>query len=218
MRLHLACGLLLTVLIPGFGLAKGKVQIFTYISSSGDPRVCKGDTTTGEAICAESALGQAKVRDLSKPEIKDETAEPIRYFRYQSPFPKPGPDGYQFFVYYNSSGDVRICVGNTANGEAVCRDSSSHRAKAKAGDKLTFSSETDPVKWFKYFPWSEKDKPGSFSFSAYTKKDGSVRVCRAQTETGLTLCADGASLLATTAGDVEPDYKPTGEGTFYLKY
>lgn len=52
--------------VQGQGGSAGKYQFFSYHVSDGNPRICVGDTATGDAMCADAAVSGGKISQKSK--------------------------------------------------------------------------------------------------------------------------------------------------------
>ncbi len=195
-------------------------QPFSYTSDSGKVRICKGDTSTGDAICRNYASASAEVAGIATPIWDVSDGGTYRWLRYDSPFKDTGAGLYRFFQYANDRGQVRICVGHTAKGQAVCRDGTSYSASSKEATAPKIEPDTGAaVNWFKFFHWSAPGKAGRWDFTTYRNDSGQVRVCRMDTKGGSTVCQDYVAYTATTKGPERPRWQQQdGAKIRYLKY
>ncbi len=210
----------LTLLLAPAALAAHWVP-FTYTNDRGLVRVCKGDSTTGDAICTNYARAWSEVTGVAAPKFTPAKGTSYLYLRYDSPFSAKGPPGrYEFFRYYNDKSAVRICVGDTATGAAICRDGTPHTAEVKGLAEPQFATSKDvQISWFKFFHFSKASKPGTYAFSTYRNDKGLVRVCQANTATGAIICQDFVAFTASTRGPAAPNWQQYDKTEInYLEY
>ncbi len=197
----------------------GKIQTFNYRSDKGLTRVCKGDTSTGEAICVDGAAVTASASGTSKPKwVVDDKAK-IFYLKYSMGQKKSSKGRYAFFVYYTDRGAVRVCAGDTATGVANCADGTAESAQAMGTAQPTFEvSAKARIFLLKYFN-KEKGQTGRFGFMSYRNNRGLARICRSDTNNGSTLCVDGTAVSATVLGKAKPKWKTSEKvKLIYFKY
>lgn len=196
-------------------------QPFSYTSDAGKVRICKGDTATGDAICRNYAEASVEVEGIAAPtwEVSGDSTT-YRWLRYDSPFKDKKAGLYRFFQYSNDEGQVRICVGHTAKGQAVCRDGTALSGTSSEATAPTL--KPDPaakVRWFRFFHWTAPGRLGQWDFTTYRNDSGEVRVCRMDTKTGSTVCQDYVAYTAQTKGAERPRWQQQdGAKIRYLKY
>ena len=199
----------------------GKFQLFTYRSAGGSPRVCKGDTATGIAVCADGTANtaEAKGADLPAKWEAKQTAQ-VNYLRFRLGEASGQAGRYQFFRYYSDKGQVRICAGDTAAGVAICADGTPESASAQG--------PTPPTDWqvkaqaktllLKYF-WPAQAEPGRYGFASYANSRGQARICRMDTANGAAICAAGTAVSAHITGQSAPNWLANPESkTRYFSY
>ena len=219
MRTSLFMAIALT-LLAGPALA-GKFQLFTYRSTGGEPRICKGDTATGVAVCADGTASSTRATGAELPAKWDvkKTAR-TNYYRYRLGEAAGKAGRYQFFRYYSDKGQVRICSGDTATGVAVCVDGTPESASAKGATPPSDWQVKDTAKtlMLRYF-WAAQPEPGRYGFAAYANSRGAARICRIDTNNGATLCADGTSVSARVTGQAKPNWLTNPKAkTRYFSY
>ena len=215
----LVMGALLLLVAPS-ALA-GRWVPFTYTNDRGLVRVCKGDSTTGDSICTNYARAWSETTGVGAPKFTPAKGTSYLYLRYASPFTAKGPAGrYEFFRYYNDKGAVRICVGDTAQGGAICRDGTPHTANVKGLAEPRFVANKDvKISWFKFFHFSKGSKVGTYAFSTYRNDKGLVRVCQAHTGHGAIICQDFVAFTASTRGTARPKWQGYDKTRInYLEY
>lgn len=184
-------------LVPAVAQASG-FQFFHYKNAKDLSRMCRGDTATGEAICVDAAVVSANTVGAAAPAWETSDTAETSLLRYRSPFEKPGL--YQFFTYNKAStGEPRVCVGDTSSGEARCADGATQFATTKGSTKPEW--QVDPklkLTVLRYFP---DGKPGTFGFGAYYSRKGEVRICQMETASGVAVCVDAALTVAQQVGD-----------------
>ena len=199
----------------------GRWVPFTYTNDRGLVRVCKGDSTTGESLCTNFARAWGKVKGVSAPKLSPATGTEYLYLKYDSPFSAKGEAGrYEFFRYYNDKGAVRICVGDTAEGSAVCRDGTAYSATVRGLAEPRFTaSKNVSIRWFKFFHFSKKGAAGTYAFTTYRNDKGLVRVCQQHTGNGAILCQDFVAFTASTRGPAAPKWVQSDKTNInYLEY
>lgn len=199
----------------------GKYQLLTYSSSKGEPRVCKGDTSSGTVTCADGTPSSARVTGASMPSswaVKEKAI--TTHLRYRLGAEQAAAGRYQFFRYYSNKSEVRICAGDTASGVAVCADGTAESARVTGAAlpsnwKVKPKAQTFLLKYFQPTP----AKPGRFGFAAYRNSRHLARICRIDTATGDTFCADGTAVSAAVVGLGKPEWRTKEKAeTVYLRY
>ena len=197
---------LIVGLIMPLASSADQFQPLTYENEDGDVRICKGNTTTGDMLCVDSARKYAKVPGNATPKFKELDEHKFIYFKYTSPFSKKGTGLYAFFHYYNNKAAVRICVGDTASGQGICRDGTNYYAKSSSYSP-TFKPGNAKVFWFHYFPWSKGQSAGTYAFTSYrNNENGEIRVCQARVANGETICVNGSNKTGSALGTGVPEW------------
>jgi len=219
MRTVLTASLAL-LLLAGSAQA-GKYQLFTYRTAGGEPRVCKGDTASGQAVCADGTAASATAAGADLPGKWDvkQTAQ-TNYLRYRLAETGGAAGRYQFFTYYSDKIQVRVCAGDTTTGVAICADGTAESASAEGAEAPTKwtvrnSAKTLLLEYFQPAPAA----PGRYGFDAYSNSRGQARVCRMDTADGAILCADGTAVSAVITGLGQPVWQTRAKAkTLYFKY
>ena len=191
----------------------GPWQAFTYKNDDGQVRVCRGDVTSGDAWCVNSASRRATTVG-SAPAAWEAIEADRTWFHYDSPFPQSGD--YLFFAYHNDGGATRLCVGDAHGGDAFCRDGTAFVGQSSSG-MPEFTETTDArLRWFRYF----HDQPpmGEVGFGSYVSADRKTRVCRFERNNGNTWCVDGTTSSASTAGAGRPSFMTNQVGIHHFMY
>ncbi|MFT7620969.1 MAG: hypothetical protein ACI9WU_000130 [Myxococcota bacterium] len=171
----------------------GRYQLFTYQRDHAT-RVCRGDTTTGEALCVTGTGEAVQMPDGTPPRWGGVADVVVHWFHFPPRFTDQGEGLYQFFTYYQDK-QPRICVGNTATSEAICVDGTWTLASARSVAPPQLVTNADRVVTaLKYFHRGE-GKAGDYGFAGYTNKNG-ARVCVMASATGDTHCTDGTGVFA----------------------
>lgn len=226
----LASGIVALVTLVTPGGAADAFELFSYPNDAGALRLCKGNTTSGEAVCTDAARRTARVKGTKAPAKGQPTPGHAVWLRYDNPFPgaERAEGLYAFFAYHNDAGKVRVCVGHTGTGEAICRDGTPFAGRGPVSGEGVFALGKDvEVNWFSYFAFprargeakTEAPRPGTWAFSAYRNQDGKARVCQIERASGAALCADASARWAKTRGAAPPKWRiaPTTQVT-YLRY
>lgn len=207
---------LAAVLLTLPNVAHGTFQLFSYQSRSG-MRLCRGNTTTGEAECA-TGTGETTTVPIGQAPVWHGVRDaPVFWYRFLPPFPDKGAGLYEFFVYYVEE-RARICVGHTATGEAICADGTGTWGRARGVSPPVYETEGDrQVARYKYFRPVPGQKPGDFAFGSYLAESG-IRVCRMRTATGEVHCVDKALLFARQPALYPPAWRMAEGATTWFRF
>lgn len=183
----------LLVLVGASAGAQARYQLFSYQKGEA-MRLCRGDRSTGVAECVDGTGEAVQTIGAQPPTWTGVADVAVTWFHFPSPFAERAEDRYEFFVYA-SSGQARVCVGDTATGEAICADGTASYATARATGKPGYL--VDPRRTltrYRYFH-ARSGKIGTWTFGSYQARSG-PRVCVMNTTTSETVCTDGTAVVS----------------------
>lgn len=189
---------------------------FSYQTEQGR-RICRGNTTRGDAECVDGTSESATLMDGKAPRFSQKAGARIGWLRYPSPGEGSAPGMYAFFTY-QASEKARICAGNTATGTAMCVDGTATWSRTLGTSRPVYQTTGGHVLTaLRYFEPKRNGKPGDHAFGAYALGD-SARVCVMETASGETICADGTTTFARAKVGKPLNWQRRRAATRYLRF
>ena len=195
---------------PGHGY-----MLFAYRTEEAS-RLCRGNTTTGDAECVDGTSETATTIDGTNPRFRDVDGVTVRWLKYPNVEGPQAPGLYTFFVYYSKEGP-RVCTGNTATSQAVCATGTATWAKTRGSAPPAYVTDTNrAITHLKYFE-PRPGKAGDFAFAAYHSK-GSARICVMAASTGETVCTTGSRTFSREKAATSPKWQDRRAQLQLLRY
>ncbi|MFT5431723.1 MAG: hypothetical protein ACI9OJ_002420 [Myxococcota bacterium] len=128
----------------------GRFAFFTY-ASEGAGRVCVGNTSTGQAICASGTATWATARGVGTPDYRTDPKRVVEHYRFFDSKTE-GTNGTYAFTSYSSDGAPRVCRMTTATSETLCVGGTLTWSRQPAlQPKPRWRKRPGNLQWFRYF-------------------------------------------------------------------